>query len=134
MADKFRRVQKAQEKLPENEIRVRRGVGIGRYLRRAHDLLTGAVAGQDSVVIKGISNAMENSVKLAELIKHRVRDLHQVNTITTITIVDEYEPLEEGLDYLKFERLQTMLTITLSKNPLDSQEVGYQVPIPTSEV
>jgi hypothetical protein len=77
---------------------------------------------------------MENSVKLAELIKHRVRDLHQVNTISTIEIIDEYEPLEEGLDQLKFERLQTMLTITLSKTPLDNQDIGYQSPIPTSEV
>lgn len=79
MSDKYRRVEKEQEKLPENEIRVRRNVGIGRYLRRAVDLLTGVVPNQDSVVIKGISNAMENSVKLAELIKHRVKDIHQLN-------------------------------------------------------
>ena len=45
MSDKYRRVQKAFEKLPENEIRVRGNVRIGRYLRRAHDLLTGKVAG-----------------------------------------------------------------------------------------
>ena len=41
---------------------------------------------------------MENAVKLAELIKHRVKQLHQQNEITNVTIVDEYEPLEEGLD------------------------------------
>jgi hypothetical protein len=30
-------------------------------------------------------------------------------------MVDEYEPLEEGLDQLKFTRVVTMLEITLSK-------------------
>lgn len=125
MADKYRRVEKQQESLPPNEIRVRRGVGIGRYLRRAHDLLSSTEEGQDTVVIKGVSNAMESAVKLAELIKHRVPKLYQVNSINNISIVDEYEPLEEGLDHLTFTRNVTMLTITLSKTPLDNRDVGY---------
>lgn len=68
---------------------------------------------------------MESAVKLAELIKHRVKKLYQVNRIANIKIVDEYEPLEEGLDYLTFERQGTMLTITLSKSPLDTKDIGY---------
>ena len=47
-----------------------------------------------------MSNAVESAVKLAELIKHRIKGLHQSNKISHITIVDEYEPLEEGLDHL----------------------------------
>jgi ribonuclease P/MRP protein subunit RPP25 len=125
MADKYRRVEKTQESLPANEIRVRRGVGIGRYLRRAYELLNGKDLGQDTVVIKGVSNAMESAVKLAELIKHRVPNLYQMNRIDNITIVDEYEPLEEGLDHLRFSRTVTMLTIHLSKTPLDNKDVGY---------
>ena len=125
MADKYRRVEKTQESLPTNEIRVRRGVGIGRYLRRAVELLQGVEAGQDTVVIKGVSNAMESAVKLAELIKHRVAQLYQINKVTNIVIVDEYEPLEEGLDHLKFNRIVTMLSITLSKSPLDNTDIGY---------
>lgn len=73
MADKYRRVEKAQETLPGNEIRVRRGVGVGRYLRRAVEVLQGP---DDSIVIKGVSNAMESVVKLSELIKHRVKKLY----------------------------------------------------------
>jgi DNA-binding protein len=125
MADKYRRVRKDQEKLPDNEIRVKRSARIGRYLRRANDLLTGKIAGSDSVVIKGVSNAMESAVKLAELIKHRVTRVYQVNKIANITIVDEFEPLEEGLDYLTQERQATMLTITLSRTPLDNKDIGY---------
>lgn len=76
MAEKYQRVEKTQENLPPNEIRVRRNVGIGRYLRRAFELLQGAEQGQDTVVIKGVSNAMESAVKLAELVKHRVTGLY----------------------------------------------------------
>ena len=79
MSDKYRRVRKELDKLPDNEIRVKRDARIGRYLRRANDLLTGKIAGSDSVVIKGVSNAMESAVKLAELIKHRVKKLYQLN-------------------------------------------------------
>ena len=68
---------------------MKRGVGIGRYLKRAYELLNGAGgtsdgagAGQttspssDHIIIKGVSNAVETAVKLAELIKHRIKGLH----------------------------------------------------------
>jgi hypothetical protein len=58
---------------------------------------------------------MESAVKLAELIKHRVKALYQVNEISNIEIADEYEPLEEGLDHLRFARNVTMIAITLTK-------------------
>jgi hypothetical protein len=63
---------------------------------------------------------------LAELVKHRVKNLHQINKISSKTIVDEYEPLEEGLDQLKFSRDVTMLQITLTKSEnVDKTDVGY---------
>ena len=45
MAEKYRKVRKELDRLPENEIRVKKDAGIGKYLRRANDLLTGAVPG-----------------------------------------------------------------------------------------
>ena len=111
--------------MPPNEIRVKRGVGIGRYLKRAYELLNDSTNGTDQIIIKGVSNAVESAVKLAELIKHRIKGLHQNNKISHITIVDEYEPLEEGLDHLKFTRIVTMLEIVLSKSSLDTGDIGY---------
>ena len=126
MADSYRRVERAQEVLPPNEIRVRRGVGIGRYLKRAWDLLNDTETKNDTVVIKGVSNAVMSAVNLAELIKHRVAGLHQINKIHNITIVDEFEPLIEGLDDLKFTRVVTMLQITLTKSDnVDKSDIGY---------
>lgn len=126
MADSYRRVERAPETLPANEIRVRRGVGIGRYLKRAWDLLNDTEGNNDTVVIKGVSNAVQSAVNLAELIKHRVKGLHQINKINNITIVDEFEPLVEGLDHLKFTRVVTMLQITLTKSSnVDTSDIGY---------
>jgi len=101
--------------LPENELRVRRNVGIGRYLGRAVEQLK--ATDNATIVIKGVSNAIESVIKLAELVKHRVKGVCQVNKIENLSIVDEYEPLEEGLDHLTFTRNVTMLTIILSKSP-----------------
>ena len=131
----YRKIEKAEEPLPSNEIRVRRGVGIGRYLKRAWELLNAPEGSDETIVIKGVSNAVQSAVNLAELVKHRVKNLHQVNKISNITIVDEYEPLVEGLDHLKFSRVVTMLQITLTKSEnVDKTDVGYQGPIPVDEV
>jgi DNA-binding protein len=134
MTEKYKRIEKPLDSLPANEIRVKRKVGIGRYLKRAHDLFNETENSTGVVIIKGVSNAVESAVKLAELIKHRVKGLYTINKITNITIDDEYEPLEEGLDHLKFTRIVTMLEITLSKAPLDEHDIGYQPPIDEKEV
>ena len=133
MADAYRKIEKIQEILPPNEIRVKRKVGLGRYLKRAHDLLNDKDNAQ-TVVIKAVSNAIESAVKLAELLKHYVKGLHQINKITNFTIDEEYEPLVEGLDHLKFSRIVSMLEIKLSVTPLDKNDLGYQSPIPEDEV
>jgi hypothetical protein len=125
MAEKYARIRRDQEKLADNEIRVHRTDPVGKYLRRANDLLTGKVEGYNSIVIRGVAQAMENVVRLAELVKHRVAGLYQTNAIETIEIKDEFEPLEEGLDYLDFTRNSTMLSITLSLAQLNNRDVGY---------
>jgi DNA-binding protein len=122
----YRKIAKAEDPLPQNEIRVRKGVGIGRYLKRAWELLSAPEGSDETIVIKGVSNAVQSAVNLAELVKHRVKNLHQINKISNITIVDEYEPLFEGLDHLKFSRVVTMLQITLTKSEnVDKTDVGY---------
>ena len=39
MAEKYRKVFKAKEEIPDHEIRVKKNQRIGRYLRRAFKLL-----------------------------------------------------------------------------------------------
>merc|ERR1711862_797341 len=49
-------------------------------------------------------------------------------------IVDEYEPLEEGLDKVTETRNMPFIEITLSKEPLDTSDKGYQAPLDESLV
>ena len=54
----YRKIAKAEDPLPQNEIRVRKGVGIGRYLKRAWELLSAPEGSDETIVIKGVSNAV----------------------------------------------------------------------------
>ena len=63
---------------------------------------------------------------MAELVKLRVKNLHQINKIYSKTIVDEFEPLYEGLDQLKFSREVTFIQIILTKSEsVDKNDIGY---------
>ena len=136
MVESYQKVARGKEDLPSNEIRVRKDDRIGKYLGRAVSIFNGDVkeCQEGAVVIKGVEKAMENAMKLAELIKHRVKGLHQVTKISNLEIVDEYEPLYEGLDPLVFKSYKPMLTVTLSTSQLDTTDPGYQAPIAESEV
>ena len=69
---------------------------------------------------------MLTAVNLAELVKHRIKNLHQINKITTIEIIDEFEPLYEGLDRLKFNSVVPFIQITLTKSEsVDKNDIGY---------
>ena len=68
-------------------------------------------------------------VSVAEIVKYRVKGLYQVNRIETQVFEEVYEPLEEGLDTLRFKRVEYFFTITLSKNEPKEKGVGYQEPI-----
>ena len=46
-----------------------------------------------------------------------------------MAITDVYEPKEEGLDRVEVNRTVGVITITLSKDALDSSQVGYQPPL-----
>lgn len=60
--------------------------------------------------------------------------LHQSTEISSTDIVDTWEPLEEGLHRLETKRSVSEITVTLSKNQLDSSSPGYQAPLPADQV
>merc|ERR1711865_58410 len=67
-------------------------------------------------------------------IKRRFKGLHQITVLSTQEIIDEYEPLEEGLEKVIDKRNVAYLEIKLSKTELDTKAVGYQAPIDESLV
>merc|ERR1711972_267676 len=116
----------------EEEIRVT-AVGSGSaYVGRAAKVYN--ELNKPKVVIKASGNALTKAVTLAEVIKRRFKDLHQITTLGTTEIVDEYEPLEEGLEKVTDTRTVSTPEITLSKDTLDTANKGYQPPIDESLV
>merc|ERR1712204_135535 len=77
---------------------------------------------------------MGKAVTAVEIIKRRFKGLHQITKLGSQEVVDEYEPLEEGLDNVTETRNLPFLEITLSKTALDSSDKGYQPPIDESLV
>jgi hypothetical protein len=50
------------------------------------------------VILKAMGRAINKTVTIAEIIKRRIPNLHQITEISSTDITDVYEPLEEGLD------------------------------------
>jgi len=132
--DKYRKVIKPKETAvkDETEIRVTAVGSISAYCARANTLFT--EQDKKTITITGTGNAITKAVTLAEVVKRRFAGLHQITSVGTTEIVDEYEPLEEGLDKVTETRNLSCIEIKLSKDALDTSDKGYQAPVPESEV
>ncbi|XP_019719446.1 ribonuclease P protein subunit p25-like protein [Hippocampus comes] len=75
---------------------------------------------------KGVSKA----ITCAEVVKRRVRGLHQLTSLASSTLTDVWDPLEPavGLDSITVSRKLPVIWILLSKDPLDHSLPGYQAP------
>lgn len=74
---------------------------------------------------------------IAEIVKHRVKGLHQINEIKTQTFEDLIESKDEENKEVSVSRKVTCLIIVLTLNAPSGAErkgYGYQEPIPESEV
>ena len=85
-----------------------------------------------------MGRAINKAVTIAEILKRKM-PLHQWNVLSSLEMIDVYEPVEEGLDMVESRRYISCLTITLSlsllKDPLmDTNHSGYQPPLPISDI
>jgi DNA-binding protein len=147
--ENYTKVPKAkdQENISPNEIRITSTGKTRRYISYSVALLDPTLLQQDdeddkeqkeqqkdqkiydSIVLKGMGQAINKTVTIAEVIKRRVKGLHQLNEIHSTTITDEWEPKEEGLEKHSTTRTVSAISITLSKLPLNVNDPGYQSPI-----
>merc|ERR1712048_1116891 len=132
--DKYRKVIKPKETAvkDETEIRVTAVGSVAAYCARANTLFN--EQDKKTITITGTGNAITKAVTLAEVAKRRFKGLHQITSLSTTEIVDEYEPLEEGLDKVTETRTLSCIEIKLSKEALDTSDKGYQAPLAESEV
>ncbi|KAK1263143.1 hypothetical protein QJS04_geneDACA019929 [Acorus gramineus] len=122
--DRYQRVEKPREATPinENEIRITAQGRMRNYITYATSLLQ--EKGSNEIVLKAMGRAINKTVMIAELIKRRIVGLHQNTSVGSTDITDTWEPLEEGLLPLETTRHVSMITITLSKNELDTSSPG----------
>ncbi|CAL0328693.1 unnamed protein product [Lupinus luteus] len=132
--DRYQKVEKPRAEAPidENEIRITSQGRMRNYITYALTLLQ--EKGSNEIVFKAMGRAINKTVTIVELIKRRVVGLHQNTAIGSTDITDTWEPLEEGLLPLETTRHVSMITITLSKNELNTSSVGYQPPLPADQV
>jgi DNA-binding protein Alba len=122
--EKYQRVEKPRERAADNEIRITKKTPMSNYVK--YILSQFNEKGTQEVTLKSMGDAISKIATIAEIIKYRVKGLHQMNEIGTQEFEDIYEPMEEGLDRLVFKRKVTSLSIVLSKNaPKDMTHYGY---------
>ncbi|XP_070565960.1 ribonuclease P protein subunit p25-like protein [Ptychodera flava] len=80
------------------------------------------------VVWNGSGHAVTKAVTCAEIMKRKVKNLHQNTQIYYKRVEDIWKPKLEGLDRLKVNRAIPAISITLSKDQLDKDAPGYQAP------
>ncbi|GMH20421.1 hypothetical protein Nepgr_022262 [Nepenthes gracilis] len=126
--DRYQRVEKPKPESPinENEIRVTTQGLIRNYISYATSLLQEKRAKE--IVLKAMGQAISKTVAIAEIIKKRIPRLHQDISISSVSITDVWEPIEEGLVPLETTRQVSMISLTLSTKELDKNSPGYQPP------
>lgn len=76
----------------------------------------------------GSGKAITKTVSCAEIMKRKIKGLHQVTEIRKKRIEEYWEPKIEGLERLKVNRDVPAISILLSKEQLDKDHSGYQAP------
>ncbi|XP_036258421.1 ribonuclease P protein subunit p25-like protein [Molothrus aeneus] len=88
---------------------------------------------QDSVrqiLFTGSGKAVSKTITCVEIMKRRLKELHQITKVLFRQIEEIWEPIvpEAGLDALTVKRNIPAICVLLSKDALDPQEPGYQAP------
>ena len=91
--------EKAEEDVPENELRIGTQRSLKKYISLAIDLFNDEKEHRQ-VTLKGRGQAVSNVVSVAEVVKRRVKGLHQLTSMESTEVVDEYEPIDasKGLE------------------------------------
>ncbi|EOY05357.1 Alba DNA/RNA-binding-like protein [Theobroma cacao] len=77
------------------------------------------------VVLKAMGQAISKMVAIAEIIKKRIPGLHQETSISSMSITDMWEPMEEGLVPLEMTCQVFLILISLSTKELNKSSPGY---------
>ncbi|XP_033495804.1 ribonuclease P protein subunit p25-like protein [Epinephelus lanceolatus] len=82
------------------------------------------------IIFTAVGKGVSKAITCAEIVKRRVKGLHQLTRLLFSTVQEVWEPLEPaaGLDSLTVSRNLPTIWILLSREPLDCSQPGYQAP------
>jgi len=122
-----------EEEHPKCELRVGPVRPPKAYIASCIDLFE---EGEKTVVLKGRGQVISKVVNIAEVVKRRVKGLHQLAATESTQVTDVYEPKAgaEGKENIEIKKYIAALSITLSLEQLDKSLPGYQEPLSDSEV
>ncbi|XP_077515388.1 ribonuclease P protein subunit Rpp25 [Amblyomma americanum] len=80
------------------------------------------------MVFTGSGHALPKTITCAEILKRKHKGIHQVNKVLYKKVEDLWEPKSPELDRLKITREIPTIRILLSKDPVDTAQLGYQAP------
>ncbi|CAN9514419.1 unnamed protein product [Ophioblennius macclurei] len=82
------------------------------------------------LVFTASGRGVAKAITCVEMVKRRVKGLHQLTRLAYRTVVEVWEPLEPaaGLDSLTVSRNVPGIWILLTTMPLDPEQPGYQPP------
>ncbi|KAL8137232.1 hypothetical protein V2J09_003233 [Rumex salicifolius] len=125
--DRYQRVAKPKAETPinDNEIRVTTQGIVRNYISYSTTLFQEKCEKQ--IVLKAMGQAISKTVAISEIIKKRIPGLHQDIAICSLSIIDVWEPIEEGLLPLETTRQVSMISITLSITELNKNSPGYAI-------
>lgn len=115
------------------EMRVKEGSKIRNLLGFAMSRFQGDghAPPTSQVLFSGTGRAVTKTITCAEIMKRKVRGLHQVSKLQYRTVTEVWESQESSLVQMTIHRTLPSICILLSKDPLDPQEPGYQPPLET---
>ncbi|KAM9588536.1 ribonuclease P protein subunit p25-like protein [Harpia harpyja] len=82
------------------------------------------------ILFTGSGKAVSKTITCVEIMKRRLKELHQITKVLFKQIEEIWEPIvpEAGLDALTVKRNIPAICVLLSKDALNPQEPGYQAP------
>ena len=130
--DKYKKITKESTKSAENEILVSNKGDPMRHITYGTALLK--EGGKKTLTVKASGAAMARAVKVGLYLRKRIPGIALLTKITNREVIDEYEPLEEGLDKVIVNRKMVVLEIVCSCETLDKKDPGYKAPITEEEI
>eukprot|EP00297_Palpitomonas_bilix_P017502 CAMPEP_0113916454 /NCGR_PEP_ID=MMETSP0780_2-20120614/32087_1 /TAXON_ID=652834 /ORGANISM="Palpitomonas bilix" /LENGTH=170 /DNA_ID=CAMNT_0000915717 /DNA_START=59 /DNA_END=567 /DNA_ORIENTATION=- /assembly_acc=CAM_ASM_000599 len=127
--DKLKRSKKDESAIGENEVRITANGQLRSYV--SYVVAQFDEKNGTEIVIKAMARAIGKAITVAETVKRRVANLHQLTTISSMAVEDAEDEKDEAR---KRPKRVSCIEILLSTAQLDQNAPGYQVPNDPSTV